>query len=287
MFSRSLVACGLVAAVISAASCQRQEESAPCVATATVTLARDRAAIGSPLKATYRFDVASNASISQDNWVFVHVLDDQGESLWGDDHVPSVPTSQWKPGQKVEYTRTVFVPNYPYIGPAHIRIGLYQPSSGQRLPLCGTEISRREYEVAKLQLLPQSENIFLIYKEGWHSSEISSDNPTVEWQWTKKTATISFRNPKKDATFYVEFDARVDKFNPPQQVTIRSGDQVIGTFAADAKDKKLLSFPVAAAQLGPAEMAEITLELNQIFVPGNGDNRELGIRIFHAFVEPK
>ena len=95
------------------------------MATPTVTLARDRAAIGSPLKVSYKFAVEQNASIPQDYLVFVHVLDDQGERLWGDDHSPTTPTSQWKPGQTVEYTRTVFVPNYPYIGPAHVRIGLY------------------------------------------------------------------------------------------------------------------------------------------------------------------
>jgi hypothetical protein len=164
MLSRSfVVVCVLVTAVV-LTSCSRNEETAPCVATAAVSLGRDRAAIGSPLKATYQFEVAPNTSIPQDYTVFVHVLDDQGESLWGDDHQPPQGTSTWKSGQKVEYSRTVFVPNYPYIGPAHIRVGLYQPSSGQRLPLCNTEISRREYEVAKFQLLPQSENIFLIYK---------------------------------------------------------------------------------------------------------------------------
>lgn len=285
MSSRSLLA--PFALLVLIGGCGQKEEAAPCAATATVTLARDRAAIGSPIKMTYRFDVAENASIPQDYLVFVHVLDDQQESLWGDDHAPALATSSWKPGQKVEYTRTVFVPNYPYIGPAHVRIGLYQPSTGQRLPLCGTEISRREYEVAKFQLLPQSENIFILYKEGWHSVELSADNPAVEWQWTKKTATISFRNPRKDVTFYVEFDARVDKFSPPQQVTVKSGDEVIGTFTADAKEKKLVSFPVSAAQLGSGDMSELTIDAGQIFVPGNGDNRELGIRVFHVFVEPR
>jgi hypothetical protein len=286
MSSRSFVLLSALAALAIASGCSRQQDPAPCVATPTLTLARDRAAIGSPLKATYRFDVAQNAAIPQDYIVFVHVLDEQGERLWGDDHPPTPSTSTWKPGQQVEYTRTVFVPNYPYIGPAHIRVGLYQPG-GQRLPLCATDVSRREYEVAKFQLMPQSENIFLIYKDGWHTAEVSSDNPTEEWQWTKKSAAISFKNPKKDATFYLEYDARVDKFEPFQQVTIRSGDQVIATFPADAKLKKLLSFPVTAAQLGAAEMSEITLEVDRTFVPGGGDTRELGIRVFHAFVEPK
>jgi hypothetical protein len=284
----ALVPFALVSAIAVAASgCSEKADTTPCVATGAVTLARDRAAIGSPLKVTYRFDVAQNASIPQDYTVFVHVLDDQQEMLWGDDHRPPEPTSTWKPGQRVEYTRTIFVPNYPYIGPAHVRIGLYQPSGGTRLPLCGTEISQREYEVARFQLLPQSENIFLIYKEGWHPAEMSSDNPGIEWQWTKKAATISFRNPKKDATFYLEYDARVDKFSPPQQVRVMAGDQMIGTFAADSKERKLVTFPITAAQLGAADMSEITLDVGQTFVPGDGDARELGIRVFHAFVEPR
>ena len=80
-----------------------------------------------------------------------------------------------------------------------------------------------EYLVAKFQLQPQSENIFLIYKDGWHPAEVATDNAASEWQWTKKTATISFKNPKKDSTFYLEFDARSDLFTPPQQVTVRIG----------------------------------------------------------------
>jgi hypothetical protein len=287
MSSRSsAVVCALVACAV-VAGCSREEESAPCVATPSVALSRDRAAIGSPFKITYTFNVSQNAAITQDYTVFVHVLDDQGERLWGDDHAPAVPTSTWKPGQKVEYTRTVFVPNYPYIGPAHIRIGLYTPAGAQRLPLCATDIARREYEVARFQLLPQSENVFLIYKDGWHPAEVSSDDPTNEWQWTKKAATISFRNPKKDADFYLEVDARTDKFGSPQQVTVRSGDQVIGTFAADTREPKLIVLPITAAQLGAGDMTELTLEVDQTFVPGGPDLRELGIRVFHAFIEPK
>ncbi len=34
-------------------------------------------------------------------------------------------------------------------------------------------------------------------------------------------------------------------------------------------------------------MTELVLELNRTFSPGSGDVRELGIRVFHAFVEPK
>ncbi|MCA1563265.1 MAG: hypothetical protein LC804_24435 [Acidobacteria bacterium] len=240
------------------------------------------------MRITYRFDVAQNAKIDGDYWVFVHVLDPEDEQLWTEDHLPAVPTSSWKPGQKVEYTRTVFVPNYPYIGEAAMRVGLYMPSSGKRLTLSGTETTRREYVVSKFQLLPVSENVFLIYKDGWHPAEVASDNPASEWQWTRKTATISFRNPRKDSTFYLEWDARADLFNPPQQVTIRVGDQVIDTFTADSKDRKLMTFPVSTTQLGPGDMTEMVIEVDRTFTPtGANDTRELGIRVFHAFIEPK
>jgi hypothetical protein len=273
--------------VAASAACSRNEETAPPVATPTLTLSRDRAAIGSPLKLTYRFDVAQNAKIDGDYWVFVHVLDPNGERLWGDDHLPVVPTSQWKPGQTVEYTRTIFVPNFPYIGPAEVRLGLYQPGNSQRLPLSGKESTRREYVVGNVQLLAQNENIFLIYKDGWYAAEVSAQDPNVEWQWTRKSAVTSFPNPKKDATLYIEFDARTDLFTPPQQVTLRIADRVIGTFPADSKERKLLTFPISAAQFGTTDVVELVMDVDRTFAPGGGDTRDLGIRVFHFFVEPK
>lgn len=278
------VACALLTV---SAACGGETESAPPVATPTVTLGKDKAAIGSPLKITYKFQVAEGATFDRDYQVFVHVIEPDGERLWQDDHAPQVPTSKWTPGQTVEYTRTVFVPNYPYIGDANIRVGLYDPASGTRLPLNAQEVGRREYLVGKLNLLPQSENIFLIYKEGWHPSEVDPSNATSEWQWTKGTATISFRNPRRDATFYLDGDARPDLFNPPQQVTVKVAGQTIATFAADSRDRVLRTFPITAAQFGTGDMAEIVIEVDRTFAPGGGDTRELGIRVFHAFIEPK
>jgi hypothetical protein len=282
-FLRFSLALLLVLPVVS--GCSRKDEGGSPVATPTLTLGRDRVAIGSPLKLTYKFEVAPDASFDGDYLVFVHVLDPDGERLWDDDHAPPVPTSQWKPGQVVEYSRTIFVPNYPYIGEASISLGLYRNDT--RLVLSGTDAARRAYLVGRLQLLPQSENIFLIYKDGWHPAEVAADNPSSEWQWTQQKASISFLNPKKDATVYLEYDARVDLFTPPQQVTVALSGQPIGTFTADAKERRLVTFPVTAAQFGTAEMAELTIETDKTFKPGGADTRELGIRVFHAFVEPK
>lgn len=269
------------------ASCSGKSDDTPPVATPSLTLNHSNVPIGSPVKLTYKFVVAPNATFDRNYWVFVHVLDPTGEQLWNDDHLPVPATSTWKPGQTIEYTRTVFVPNYPYIGEALVRLGMYDRDSGDRLTLSAQEVSRKEYLVAKFQLQPQSENIFLIYKDGWHPVEVATDNAASEWQWTKKAATISFKNPKKDATFYLEYDARTDLFTPPQQVAIRIGDQPLATFTADTRDRKLLTFPIAAAQFGAGDMVDLVLDVDKTFGPTAGDTRQLGIRVFHAFIEVK
>lgn len=275
----------LLMSVLLLGGCGGEADERPPVATPSLELSRDRAAIGSPLRFTYRFE-PTGEPIRDDYWVFLHVLDEDGERLWGDDHEPPVPTSAWRSGEPVTYTRTVFLPNYPYIGPAEIRVGLYLPATAERLRLQGTEVSRLEYSVGTLQILPQSENIFLIFKDGWHQTEIHPDDPTIEWQWTRNAATLSFRNPRQDATFYLKYDTRPDLLEEPQQVTVRLGDQVLGAFAADSADVALVTLPVTAAQMGDAEVLEIVVDVDRTF-QAPGDTRQLGIRVFNAFVEPK
>ena len=124
-------------------------------------------------------------------------------------------------------------------------------------------------------------------KDGWHPAEIDTKNPSSEWQWTKKTATLSFRNPKKDSTFYLEYDGRPDLFNPPQQVGLKIGPSTIAQFAADAKSPIIKVLPITAAQLGSADMVDLTLDVDKTFAPGAGDPRELGIRVYHTYLDPK
>ena len=269
------------------AGCGGKKENEPAVATPSLSLGKDHVPIDSAVTLTYKFVVAPNATFTKDYWVFVHVLDQEGEQMWTDDHQPPKPTSQWKPGETIEYKRTIFVPNYPYIGEANVRLGMYDPPSGTRLVLNAPEVSRREYLVTKFQIQASSENIFRIYKDGWHAAEVDLKNPQSEWQWTKNSATISFRNPKKDCTLYLQYDARVDLFPAPQHVTIKIGDQTIGEFEAVAKLPTIISFPMTAAQLGTADMVDLVLNVDKTFKPGGADPRDLGIRVFHAYIEPK
>src|SRR5687767_14553722 len=98
------------------AGCGGKKETEAAVATPSVSFKPDKMPIGSAVTVTYKFVVAPTASFDKDYTVFVHVLDLEGEQMWTEDHQPPTPTSKWKAGETIEYTRTIFVPNYPYIG---------------------------------------------------------------------------------------------------------------------------------------------------------------------------
>ena len=138
--------------------------------------------------------------------VFVHFVDADEELMWTDDHDPPIPTNQWKPGQTVEYTRTIFVPIYPYVGRAKVFAGLYDTSTKDRLKLSQPDRGDRSYQVAELELLPQTENVFLIFKDGWHPAEVAANNPAIEWQWTKREAHAGV--PQSEARFDAVFATR-------------------------------------------------------------------------------
>lgn len=289
--SRSALAL-VLAAGLAAAACGKKEDTAPVQGSVALTLSRQRVALGSPVEITYKFTVAADAGSLGARKVFVHFLDADGEQMWTDDHDPPTPTTAWKPGQTIEYTRTVFAPVYPYVGPTRIVAGLYDTASGDRVRLGGTDTGGRSYEVAQFELLPQTENVFLIFKDGWHAVESAADNSMVEWQWTKKEATLAFRNPRRDSVLYFQADNPGKAATAATQVELRLGDQVLETVKL-VPDAPVHKIPLPAAVLGAGDMVEIRLVVDQTFVPAlepgaaSNDPRELGARVFHAFVQPQ
>jgi hypothetical protein len=274
-------------------ACNQKVPDPPGVATPALTIEPSRAPLGSPVDMTFRFQVAPDAPpFGQDYRVFVHVQDIDDEKLWNDDHDPPTPTTAWKPGQTIEYTRTAFVPIHPYVGTANVKIGLYSAKDGSRVPLIGETTGQRAYDVATMELLPQSENVFLLYKDGWQSAEVAESDPTVEWQWTRREATIVFTNPRRDALFYLHLDGRPDLIGHPQTVSVAIGDAVLDTFELKSTEAVIRKIPITAAQLGTDDKIELKIDAGASFVPAtlpgstNRDRRELGVRVFHAFVRP-
>ena len=291
---RSLAArCSLGLVLVAATIACSGTDNAPAVGSMAVSLSRSRVALGSPVEITYKFTIAPDAPALGARTVFVHFLDANDEMMWTDDHDPPTPTTDWKPGQTVEYTRTMFVGRYPYVGAAKIVAGLYSTANNERLRLSNEDRGDRSYKVADFELLPQTENIFVIYKDGWHQSEVVAEGPSrTEWQWTKKEATLAFRNPKRDVVLFLDVDNPSASGNAAQQLDVLIADQQLGTVpiqkGAPAVVRKI---PIAAAQLGTADMVELRLIADKTFVPAleaggsSGDSRELGVRVFHAFVQ--
>jgi hypothetical protein len=274
------------------AGCGEAEDTTPPVAGMQVSLSRPKVSLGSPVEVTYKFTVAPDAPALGQRRVFVHFLDADDELMWTDDHDPPTPTVEWKPGQTVEYTRSMFVPSYPYVGAAKIVSGLYTPGSNERLKLSNEDRGDRSYKVVDFELLPQTENIFVIFKDGWHPAEVVSEGAgRTEWQWTKKESTIAFRNPKRDVVLVLQVDNPAAAANTASQVTVQIGDQVLTTVPLSAAQAPVLKYPITAAQLGTGDMVEIKFTADKTFVPAlepamkSTDPRELGARFFHVFIQ--
>jgi hypothetical protein len=282
----------MAAVATSLAGCRSKEPATAPLATPSVTIARPAAALGSPLDITYKFVVAPDAHFDQDYHVMVHVVDVSDELIWTDDHLPPTPTSQWKPGQTIEYVRTIFVPVRPYVGEATMQVGLYTTANQKRAALNGDDAGQRAYRVAKLQLLPQTENVLVVFKDGWHPAEGADHDASVEWQWTKKDATLTFKNPRKDATLYLDLDNPGGVWHETQNVQLNIGSQPVAQFALTPGQQVLRKIPLPAAQMGGGDNVELHIGVDKTFVPAlvpgsnSKDPRELGVRVFHAFVQP-
>ncbi len=282
-----------VTVIVLTTGCAGGEDAAAPIATPSVTLSAPVAAIGSPLEMSYRFAIAPDApTLSDDYWVFVHFFDTDGELMWTDDHQPPTPVGQWKPGSTVEYQRTMFVPKFPYVGETRVEIGLFSRTSDERLPLVGETRGQRSYQVATFEMALQSDSLFVVFRDGWHGAEAAGTGLGVEWQWSRKEGVLTFANPMRDVRVYLSVDQPAAAFSDPQRVEIRVGPTVVDSFSLAAGKSELRRIPVQASQLGTGEMVEMTVTVDKTFVPasvpalGSTDSRELGIRVFRAFVQP-
>ena len=273
--------------------CARKKDDAPPVATPSVKLNRTEAAVGSPIDMSYRFVMAPSAPpLTEDYTVFVHVLDTDRQRLWGDDHQPPTPTREWRPGSTIEYTRTMFVPKFPYVGDAQIEVGLYSRKTGARVPLGGETTGDRAVRVASFAIRPANSSYFVVFKSGWYDAE-ANEGIGSGWQWSKKQGIVSFRNPKRDTLLMVQLDQPVMAFPEPQQVEIRAGQTVVDSFPLPAGHSELRRISLTPQQLGEGESVDLAIVADKTFVPASIpqlkslDSRELGIRVFHVFVEPK
>jgi hypothetical protein len=286
---RAVAVLGL-AALAALPACRRRKPAEVNDIVPKIEVNRSRAPLGSAVEVTYTWQLEPSAKkLAQDHRAFVHFLDSHRVMLFDDDHVPVPPVGQWEPGKTYSYTRTKFIPIYPYVGDVEMRVGLEPVARGERVALKAEDAGLREYKVGTMELLPQTENIFLVYKEGWHNPESSAQNPSLERTWTKRDALVSFKNPKKDVVVYLEADTNSKAFDQPPVLTVAVGNKTGLVVPIENSDVFLKKIRVKAADLGEEEWVDLRLSMNQSFIPkakgvNATDDRELGLMVYHLYV---
>jgi hypothetical protein len=287
----SLLALLVVILPLAVAGCKSRRSVEANDVSVSFEVNRNRAPLGSAVEVSYTFTTGpSFKKLSEDYRAFVQFRDSQGKILpFQDDHTPNPAPNTWEPGKTYRYSRTVFIPVYPYVGDAQVEIGLYPASGhGERVGMKGDDSGMRAYKVGKIELLPQTENIFLVYKDGWHGPESSPTNTNVERTWTKKDALVSFKNPKEDVILYLEADTNYKAFATPPVLTVSVGSGAGTVVPIESSDIFLKKIRFKAEALGKDEWVDLHLSMNQSFVPKamqmNQDDRELGLLVYHLYV---
>jgi len=283
------------------------------VASIEINLRRSDVAIGGPLSMSIDFDVLSEFEApEQDLRVLLHFVDSTGELMWEDDHEPVLPTSEWNRGQTISYDRNVRVPLYPYVGEAVVLIGLYSPTTGERVLLGGEEVGGRRYLGGEIFLKPQTDANFVTFGPGWHPEEFSPDL-NDQWRWTGDQAAVFFQNPNREAVLYFEVDGRPDLFEVPQKVSFFIEGKNLYEFTLDDPERRVHEIRLPTEIMGSRDVVRVDLGVDRTFRPepqsdgdtpadlGNSrqlrekekpsrnlsnDPRNLGIRVFYTFLEP-
>jgi hypothetical protein len=285
-----LLLAGIVASLLPACGPRRPKDMNAIVPKVTVN--REKVPLKSAIEVTYTWECEPTMKkVADDYRAFVHFVDKDGVLLFTDDHLPTPPVTSWEPGKTYSYTRTVFIPNYSYVGGVEVRVGLDPIGGGRkpRLALKGDDAGLREYRVLRMTFLPETQNIYLVQKEGWYDPETTRDNPALERTWTKKEAVASFKNPKKDVILYLEADTNSTAFEkqPPVLTVSVGGKTGIQVPIADPEvfQKRVL---FKADDLGSGEWVDLRLTMDQSFNPKakglNDDARDLGLMVYHICV---
>lgn len=245
------------------------------------------------IKMNYTFEVTDKfVGLDKDYSIFVHFWRTQNrEMLLGDDHKPPKTTREWKKGDKITYSRKLFIPKFleeidiDFEGYEEIKltVGLYDPV------MKGEEDKIILFQKV-IEVKPASFNApEIVYSEGWNNLETDlkiEDSRWRKWRWTTQKAVCIIENPKKESTLIIR--GGVDKnIVKEQKVIFKINDQVLDDFIPEsAKFEK--QYNIIPEQMGSDYEFKFTIETNQVFVPAEfdpnrTDKRELGVQIYFLY----
>lgn len=96
---------------------------------------------GGTLRLTLEWEARSD--VRDDYKVFVHLLDGEGRVVAQRDSVPvggSRPTATWRRGEEISDNYGVIVPGNTHQGRYRLAVGMYRPTTGERLPFASGDV---------------------------------------------------------------------------------------------------------------------------------------------------
>ncbi len=246
---------------------------------------------GEPFQIVYRWMPGESIPEEPGDYiVFVHFLDSDGQIVAQDDHVPPVPTSQWREGQPVEYGRWFRFP----VPEAHeyvdVMLGLYDDESG-RVAVHSRGRWKTEALVHRLRTGGGEYDGTPVAGDGWHRLE-REDSGRDLWHWTAQTAAVVFRNPGRDAELHLEASSPIGWLGSPQRVRILLNDKEITELLILEESRFVERIPISIEMLGANAALEIKIEVDAAVVPaeveaGSEDSRMLGLKVFCIYLSPR
>ena len=90
----------------------------------------------------------------------------------------------------------------------------------------------------------------------------------------------------------MELDGRADVGGEPQRVTLAIDERTVLEFPLETAGRTIVRHRLRSDDLGAEDVVEMALRVDRTFVPAerntnSTDTRELGVRVFYFFLEPR
>ncbi|MBN2054965.1 hypothetical protein JW905_08580 [bacterium] len=216
----------------------------------------------------------------KDYMVAAHLESASGQLVWIEDHMPSPPTSQWKPGKTYRYSDVIRVPNRIVDPRINFMVGLYDRHDlADRRYFAGESGKvRKKLLAAKFYIQPEEREL---YREGWGPLEFGMDGSS-SWRWFTNRALYSFRNPGQYSFLAINGSTLKECFSSAPTLSITVNDEELERMEV-IQDRFEKVYPMPLDMLGIGDWCDVLLAMDQSFSPsecsGADDDRQLSMMI--------
>ena len=134
--------------------------------------------------------------------------------------------------------------------------------------------------------LQPPERMFWVHSHGWHDREYDARDDR-EWRWSSGRAELRIHTAGRDVEMKLAGEVPIGDLDGAPTVTISAGALVLETMRPQGRFETTVRVPANALD---AAGGLLTIATDRTFIPnertGNGDRRQLGLRVFELRVSP-